>query len=662
MRGLPVLLLAGMLLVSGLLSSPQASFVIVRRVSCTVDGDSLSGLSVLQGFYSWSVSVDSPEALNGSLTLNSSVRGELLRFSSEAVSWMCGGYCYSWFLDNISSFSLVVNLTVRSSFIPFFKARVTVSPEVIVEERKLQTATITITPVREVSSFTVTLESLSWSTPEVDAEVVAGGENPSFTFYDRESAGWTVNHPTVGREYSFSFSIQVSNKVYPTPVYFRPEIVVSGREEYTFGPGATVNAADDKIGLFTLNLTNATAAGTYVKIEDIRFTVKSFAWGEIAPQCRILSITPDRVRVGENVSFVGYAVDLDGSIVGYEWTSSIDGFLSSECNFTTASLSPGTHVISFRAQDNMGLWSPPSTAVLTVEPQATGSLIVTVRDKQGLPVSNAEVYVDSAFAGVTGGDGVFYTENIPAGSYNITVLKGTAKAVYLVDVKEGINKVEVTLEVSGEVPSIMLGSPSPSSILNLKVGETGSVLIPVYNVGSADAWNLSYKIEVLSGNSEAVEIKVVGSEPSYIPAGGKRDLVLQLTLLRNEEVQLKLYVYWMGSLLQEQALEVKPTLEKPEISWPDVAEATVAVVTTLAAAFAWVSSRGKRERFKNLMIKVDSAYQQYKDNPQLCIGEMYRLKQEALQMFRNGKIDESSYETIDSKIEGYIAQLKGAIK
>ncbi len=661
MRGFLTLLLAGMLLAGGPSFSPEASLIVARRVSCRVDGDSLSGLSVLQGFYSWSVGVESPEALNGSLTLNSSLKGGLLRFSREALGWMCGGYCYSWFLDNVSSFGLVVNLTVRSGFIPFFEGRVAVSPEVIVEERKLQTATITITPVRRVSSFTVTLNALSWFTPEVDAEVVAGGENPPFTFYSGESAGWTVENPTVGREYSFSFSIQVLNKVYPTPAYFRPEIVVSGREEHTLGAGSTVSVVDDKIGMFTLNLTNATASGTYVKVEDILFTVKSFAWGEIAPQCRIVSVTPERVRVGENVSFKGYAEDLDGSIAGYEWTSSIDGFLSSECNFTTASLSPGTHVISFRAQDNMGLWSPPSTAVLTVEPQAVGSLIVTVRDREGLPVSNAEVYLDSAFAGVTGGDGVFIAESIPAGGHNVTVLKGIARASVLVDVKEGINKVEVTLEVSGEVPSIMLGSPSPSSILNLKVGETGSVLIPVYNVGGVDAWNLSYKVEVISGNGEAVEIRVVGSEPSYIPAGGKRDLVLQLTLLQDEEVQLKLYVYWMGSLLQEQALEVKPTLEKPEVSWPDVAEATVAVATTLAAAFAWVSSRGKRERFKNLMIKVDSAHQQYKDNPQLCIGEMYRIKQEALQMFRDGKIDEASYETIDSKIEEYIAQLKDAI-
>lgn len=658
MKGVITIVLAGLLLGSGLFSTAGAYFSVVRSVSCRVDGDSVSGVSVLQGFYSWNVSLESTVALNGSLTLNSSVKGDLLLFSVEAFAWGCGGYCYSWALSNVSKFSLGVDLTVRSGFMPFFDGRVEVSPEVIVEERKLQVVTVTVTPLRHVSGFSVVLDRLSWSTPEVDAEIVAGGEKPSFSFFDGERAGWVVDRPTVGHEYVFSFSVQVLNRAYPTAVYFRPEIVVVGREEYPLGPGSTVDVFDDKIGLLSLNLTNATASGSYVKKESVSFNVKSFVWGEIAPQCQIISLTPGRAVVGETVSFTGYAKDLDGSIIGYEWTSSIDGFLSSECNFTTSSLSPGTHVITFRAQDNMGLWSPPATAMLTVTPKATGSLIVTVLDKEGVPVGGAEVYVDSALAGLTGPDGVFYMENVPVGRHNVTVVKGGVKSVYITDVSEGINKVEFTLELSEKAPNIMLGSPSPSSILNLRVGETGSFLIPVYNVGGADAWNLTYKIEVLNGKNDAVEVKVVGSEPTHIPAGGKRDLVIQLTLLKSEEVQMKLYVYWMGSLLQEQALEVKPTFEKPEIPWPDVAEAAVAVATAGAAAFAWLSSRGKHERFKNMIVKIDSAYQQYKDNPQLCIGEMYRLKQEALQLLRDGKIDESSYETIDSKIEGYIGQLK----
>jgi hypothetical protein len=62
------------------------------------------------------------------------------------------------------------------------------------------------------------------------------------------------------------------------------------------------------------------------------------------------------------ILFQGVAADNDEdgqSIVAYEWRSDRDGLLSTEQSFTrsSASLSLGQHVISFRAQDNEGNWS-----------------------------------------------------------------------------------------------------------------------------------------------------------------------------------------------------------------------------------------------------------------------------------------------------------------
>jgi hypothetical protein len=62
------------------------------------------------------------------------------------------------------------------------------------------------------------------------------------------------------------------------------------------------------------------------------------------------------------ILFQGVAADNDEdgqSIVAYEWRSDRDGLLGTEQSFTrsSASLSLGQHVISFRAQDNEGNWS-----------------------------------------------------------------------------------------------------------------------------------------------------------------------------------------------------------------------------------------------------------------------------------------------------------------
>ena len=78
------------------------------------------------------------------------------------------------------------------------------------------------------------------------------------------------------------------------------------------------------------------------------------------------SISPSPVNAGESVTFTGHGVDTDGSVNVYEWTSSINGTLSSSGTFSTSTLSAGTHTISFRVRDNGGAWSSPVTSSLTV--------------------------------------------------------------------------------------------------------------------------------------------------------------------------------------------------------------------------------------------------------------------------------------------------------
>lgn len=85
------------------------------------------------------------------------------------------------------------------------------------------------------------------------------------------------------------------------------------------------------------------------------------------PLSFIDSISPNPARQGENVTFAGHGTD-DGSIVFYEWTSSIDDWLDSAATFSSSSLSLGEHVIAFRVLDNDNAWSDYTFLNLKVNP------------------------------------------------------------------------------------------------------------------------------------------------------------------------------------------------------------------------------------------------------------------------------------------------------
>jgi C1A family cysteine protease len=89
------------------------------------------------------------------------------------------------------------------------------------------------------------------------------------------------------------------------------------------------------------------------------------------PAAIIDSITPDPAeQVADTVSFTGHGTDTDGTVVTYNWSSSIDGPLSIASSFTkpASELSPGTHTISFQVQDDDDAWSTATTENVTIVP------------------------------------------------------------------------------------------------------------------------------------------------------------------------------------------------------------------------------------------------------------------------------------------------------
>ena len=86
------------------------------------------------------------------------------------------------------------------------------------------------------------------------------------------------------------------------------------------------------------------------------------------PIAYIDSLSPATVFPGEAVTFAGHGTDPDGSVVAYQWRSSIDGELSTMESFEDSSLSEGAHTIYFKVQDDSGDWSEETDRHVTVLP------------------------------------------------------------------------------------------------------------------------------------------------------------------------------------------------------------------------------------------------------------------------------------------------------
>ena len=100
--------------------------------------------------------------------------------------------------------------------------------------------------------------------------------------------------------------------------------------------------------------------------------------GYFGPTSQILSISPNPANEGVSISFNGNGADSDGTIVEWEWTSSIDGIISSSGDFSSSSLNPGTHTIKFRVKDDNGRWSSYDEATLTINTEVIISNIKPV--------------------------------------------------------------------------------------------------------------------------------------------------------------------------------------------------------------------------------------------------------------------------------------------
>ena len=110
-----------------------------------------------------------------------------------------------------------------------------------------------------------------------------------------------------------------------------------------------------------------------------------------SPVAFIDSISPKKVKIGSDVSFSGHGTDSDGSVVGYNWRSSIDGELEVSALFSSSMLSVGTHTIYFKVKDDDGAWSEEENDTVIIEANETPAAFIDAispnRAEQGAEVS-----------------------------------------------------------------------------------------------------------------------------------------------------------------------------------------------------------------------------------------------------------------------------------
>lgn len=223
--------------------------------------------------------------------------------------------------------------------------------------------------------------------------------------------------------------------------------------------------------------------------------------GNKPPVAYIDSISPAEAAFGETVSFAGHGTDADGTVVGYRWSSSIDGEIGTTANFQSSALSEGTHTIYLKAQDNNGVWSeevegnitvgaisagPTEEGAFEVEPGAPPESSTPT----ALPYINyftAEPATISPGGASTIGWSVSNAETV-TGSYDATLVvlpptgsatvRPTRTTTYTLTATSGASSVSATVTVSVEG-----GAPAPA-------GPAGADL-PVINSFTASPQTIS---------------------------------------------------------------------------------------------------------------------------------------------------------------------------
>ena len=185
------------------------------------------------------------------------------------------------------------------------------------------------------------------------------------------------------------------------------------------------------------------------------------------PVAVIRDFYPYEPIVNQTIFFEGDGFDADGWVVEYQWSSSIDGPISTQASFNTSKLSPGDHIITFTVMDNEGEWSDPETTSIYVNippdvtlisrppsPSRIGAELTFSAEAFDLDGSIGSVQWSSTIIGNLSSSKEFTTSSLDQGNHTITF--------WAVDDRDVLSE-EISFNLLiGDIPTALIDLISPT--------------------------------------------------------------------------------------------------------------------------------------------------------------------------------------------------------
>ena len=191
---------------------------------------------------------------------------------------------------------------------------------------------------------------------------------------------------------------------------------------------STIPIPNLSLGIHTISFKALDTAGVW------SLTVTETLIVHERPTAFIRSIEPTTAMYGDDVILSGNGTD-DGLIVGYLWTSSIDGeyTISTFPQITVFDLSIGNHTISLRVQDDQGAWSDEVTSEIVITPPNLSPQISILENHDGQIVSGTITFrgvawdedgeIETVFVSINPGSNDIIVSGTESWSYDLDTTK-----------------------------------------------------------------------------------------------------------------------------------------------------------------------------------------------------------------------------------------------
>ncbi len=111
---------------------------------------------------------------------------------------------------------------------------------------------------------------------------------------------------------------------------------------------------------------------------------------------------------------------------------------------------------------------------------------------------------------------------------------------------------------------------------------------------------------------------------------------------------------WMRDNDKTQTIVVE---EDQGINWEFVG-AIIAIFALSAGLVGWFLSRKERSKTSKYLKEINRAFNEYKGNAGKCEEALYGIKEKVERDFAHGRIKESAFSILDSKLDKYLSEVR----